>query len=206
MNQKSTKEKIIDKSLEMFNDLGVENITTRHIAKELKMSQGNLHYHFPNKNKILEFLFETLLLKLKGAEEFDGKELTENNMLYSMLNNFDIMHSYRLFFQQKEVIWRRLPKVKETMILLFNRKKLEILELINIYKLEEKFREDISANQIEFLAEQFIFSIQSWLNVKNYNLENYSPKYYAKFLFRIWLPYLKNEEMKKWETLLNETH
>ena len=90
------------------------------------------------------------------------------------------------------------------MILLFNRKKQEILALINIYKKEEKFRSDISEDQIEFLAEQFIFSIQSWLTVKNYNPENYSPQYYAKFLFRIWLPYLKNEEMKKWETLLND--
>ena len=41
MNQTSTKEKIIAMSLEMFNRSGVENITTRHIAKELGISQGN---------------------------------------------------------------------------------------------------------------------------------------------------------------------
>lgn len=191
-------------SLEMFNSRGVENITTRHIAKELGISQGNLHYHYPNKDTLLETLFSDMLNALKGAERMiENKPLDPEEMLLSMTDNFKIMHSYRLFFQQNDVIWRRIPAIKETMQLLFQTKQEEIIALIGLYKKEGKFREEISFKQVEFLAEQFIFNIQSWLNVKDYSPSNMSFNYYAKLLFRLWLPYLKTSEMKIWEKLLD---
>lgn len=204
MNQLSTKEKIVAKALEMFNTLGVENVTTRHIARELGISQGNLHYHYPNKDKILEALFNNLKSAFKAAERFNGNDpLDQEQMLLSMTENFKIMQSYRLFFQQNEVIWRRVPEIKAAMVFLFKTKRTEIHALIGLYKKEGKFREDISDQQIEFLTEQFIFSIQSWLIVRNYNTENTSSEYYAKFLFRLWLPYFIPDEMKEWETRLS---
>lgn len=202
MNQLSTKEKIIAKSLAMFNEYGVENITTRHIAKELGISQGNLHYHYPNKNEILSTLFHNFIHQIKSAERFNGTEFNTIEMYESMLENFRIMDNYRLFFQQNEVIWRRIPEIKNGMVQLFLSKKNEILDLIHIYKSEGKFRQDISASQIDFLAEQFIFTIQSWLMAKNYHPQGHSAEHYAKFLFRSWLPYLNNETMKKWEEIL----
>lgn len=205
MNQLSTKEKIIAKSLEMFNVQGVENVTTRHIAKELGISQGNLHYHYPNKDKILEALFNNLKVAFKAAERFNGNNpLDQEQMLLSMTENFKIMQSYRLFFQQNEVIWRRIPDIKAAMIFLFKTKREEIHSLIELYQKEGKFRADISTKQIEFLTDQFIFSIQSWLIVKNYNTENTSSTYYARFLFRLWLPYFIPDEMKTWEALLSK--
>lgn len=191
-------------SLDLFNRSGVENITTRHIAKELGISQGNLHYHYPNKDKLLETLFSDMLTALKSAERIiEDKPLDPEQMLLSMTDNFKIMYSYRLFFQQNDVIWRRLPEIKEVMTLLFQTKQSEILALIELYKKEGKFREEISARQVEFLAEQFIFNIQSWLNVKDYNPDKVSFAYYAKLLFRLWLPYLHPAEMKTWEKLLD---
>lgn len=204
MNQKSTKEKIIDKSLEMFNRDGVESITTRHIAKELGMSQGNLHYHYPNKDKLIERLFEDMSAAFKKAERhMEDKLLDPEQVLLSMMDNFEIMNSYRLFFQQNDVIWRRVPKIKEAMKLLFQTKQSEILALIELYKKEGKFREEISSKQVRFLAEQFIFNIQSWLNVMDYRQDQVSFEYYAKLLFRLWLPYLNADEMKTWEKLLD---
>ena len=50
----NTKEKILKEALKQFNASGVEQVTTRHIAKGLSMSQGNLHYHFPNKDELIE--------------------------------------------------------------------------------------------------------------------------------------------------------
>jgi len=57
----TTKERILDEALQLFNDDGVENVTTRHIAKSLGMSQGNLHYHYPTKNIVIETLFDQFL-------------------------------------------------------------------------------------------------------------------------------------------------
>lgn len=204
MNQLSTKEKIIAQSLLLFNEFGVENITTRHIAKEMGISQGNLHYHYPNKDEILKVIFSNFQKEITGAQKFNGEAFDYQNMFLSMNENFKIMSTYRLFFQQNEVIWRRVPSIKKEITSLLSSKKTEILQLINLYKVEGRFRTEISTAQINFLAEQFIFTISSWLTAGNYITKNYSYEYYAKFLFRIWLPYLNKDEMSSWEKYLNE--
>ena len=53
-----TRDRIIEASLQLFNEQGERAITTNHIAAHLGMSPGNLYYHFRNKQQIIAELFE----------------------------------------------------------------------------------------------------------------------------------------------------
>lgn len=53
-----TKDRILQKSLDLFNRLGERNVTTNHIAAELEMSTGNLYYHYKNKNEIISNIID----------------------------------------------------------------------------------------------------------------------------------------------------
>ena len=53
-----TKERILQLSLQLFNERGERSVTTKHIAAELNMSPGNLYYHFRNKSEIIKQLME----------------------------------------------------------------------------------------------------------------------------------------------------
>ncbi|MBE0482083.1 MAG: TetR/AcrR family transcriptional regulator [Bacterioplanes sp.] len=53
----STKQRILDASLQLFNDLGERKVSTNAIASHLDISPGNLYYHFNNKQAIIYQLF-----------------------------------------------------------------------------------------------------------------------------------------------------
>lgn len=53
-----TKQRILNTSLQLFNEKGERSTTTNHIAAALQMSPGNLYYHYRNKQEIIKALTE----------------------------------------------------------------------------------------------------------------------------------------------------
>ncbi|BBP79981.1 TetR family transcriptional regulator [Pseudomonas gingeri NCPPB 3146 = LMG 5327] len=52
-----TSERIVQNSLDLFNQQGERSVSTNHIAAHMDISPGNLYYHFPNKQAIIAVLF-----------------------------------------------------------------------------------------------------------------------------------------------------
>ena len=52
-----TRDRILAAALELFNQKYERKVTTNHIASHLKISPGNLYYHFKNKQEIIYELF-----------------------------------------------------------------------------------------------------------------------------------------------------
>lgn len=61
------KNDILGAALELYNKNGLENVTTRDIAKKINISAGNLTYHFPTRNDIVYALMGRLLEEIDKA-------------------------------------------------------------------------------------------------------------------------------------------
>ena len=53
-----TAERILEVTLELFNRFGEPNVSTTLISAELRISPGNLYYHYPAKDELINTLFE----------------------------------------------------------------------------------------------------------------------------------------------------
>src|SRR5450631_4792745 len=67
-----TAQRILEVTLELFNRFGEPNVSTTLISAELGISPGNLYYHYPAKDELINSLFdryEKALDELLGAAE-----------------------------------------------------------------------------------------------------------------------------------------
>jgi AcrR family transcriptional regulator len=94
-----TKQKILDQSRELFNELGYSQVTIRMIASELAMSSGNLNYHYPKREDILEALyFEMVEVFDKRVEELGEQAISLAFMKSSVEVSMERMIAYRFFW------------------------------------------------------------------------------------------------------------
>ncbi|USG60052.1 TetR/AcrR family transcriptional regulator [Sneathiella marina] len=77
MNDKTTRDLIVEAADQLFYQQGYEHTSFSHIAEAVQISRGNFYYHFESKDEILDAVID-----LRGAEtvemldqwEMEGKE------------------------------------------------------------------------------------------------------------------------------------
>ncbi|WP_066949464.1 TetR/AcrR family transcriptional regulator [Microtetraspora fusca] len=93
-----TKERILDGSLELFNNRGVQAVTTNHIADHLNMSPGNLYYHFRSKEHIIRSLFERIDADARAVMAPLPTPVSPQQWAEVFLHGLDTVWRYRFFF------------------------------------------------------------------------------------------------------------
>jgi len=110
---KSTKTRIIEASVDLFNQKGFVNVTLRDIAEQVGISVGNLAYHFKNKEMVLEKVYENLDQELQSM--WSGIQLRPsfNNIDGKIVQFLQFQHKYLFFFLDMLELNRAYPKIAE---------------------------------------------------------------------------------------------
>ena len=98
-----TSQRMVNSSLELFNQLGERSVTTNHIAAHMEISPGNLYYHFPNKQAIISVLFseyETLVLSF--LRPLEGRAFNVDDKRFYLQKLLDAMWRYRFLYRDTE--------------------------------------------------------------------------------------------------------
>ena len=91
--------RILKGSLKLFNRQGVERTTMRDIARDARISPGNLTYHFKKKSDIVGAQVDALELELTNVIEKISVELsTAEQHVESLFMQMQVLWKYRFFF------------------------------------------------------------------------------------------------------------
>ena len=94
-----TAERILEVTLALFNRFGEPNVSTTLISAELGISPGNLYYHYPAKDELINSLFDRFergLNELLNAS--DGVRDVEDAWFF-MHTLFELIWQYRFFYR-----------------------------------------------------------------------------------------------------------
>lgn len=200
----NTKEKILFKALELFNERGYNTITTRHIAAELNISGGNLHYHFKHSEDIIKILFSELVLKMDGL--LDRMKKTENNTLEDLYqftySTCEIFYSYRFIFVSFVDILKNIPEI-ETKYEAINFSRKEEFQLIfSGLQKNNIFQKDIPQFVIDCLTEQIFIIGDNWLTHNRLVLkleQKQAILHYTLLQMNLFYPLLTPKQQKLYE-------
>lgn len=90
-----TKDRIVETAIRLYNEKGFSNITSRHIGAEIKISHGNLEYHFPNKESLLFAIYEQMREEISSF--YTSKDAEETN---------PVEHLHKLLIRLEEFQWK----------------------------------------------------------------------------------------------------
>lgn len=94
-----TAERILEVTLDLFNRFGEPNVSTTLISAEMGISPGNLYYHYPAKDELINALYdryERALTELLNAA--DGvRDVEDAWLFFHML--FELIWQYRFLYR-----------------------------------------------------------------------------------------------------------
>jgi AcrR family transcriptional regulator len=99
----ANRKKVLQVSLELFNQEGAAGVTTNHIARAAGISPGNLYFHFKNKEQIIRELFLEMASEIHQAWS-PLKNLTPFEFLES---SFATFWRYRFFHREMYPLRRK---------------------------------------------------------------------------------------------------
>jgi len=128
----STKEKILNTALRLFNEKGLAQVSQRTIADALKISPGNLTYHFKKREDIIEALYYRLVtdinqgMNLELVREWDMQSVAK--VLHTTLHH---LYAYRFFMIDFVQIMRAHPDIRQHFSTLSQQRQAQFLQVIN---------------------------------------------------------------------------
>ena len=94
-----TAERILEVTLELFNRFGEPNVSTTLISAELGISPGNLYYHYPAKDELINSLFDRYEKALNELLNASDNVRDVEDAWFFMHTLFELIWQYRFLYR-----------------------------------------------------------------------------------------------------------
>ncbi len=94
-----TAERILEVTLELFNRFGEPNVSTTLISAEMGISPGNLYYHYPAKDELINALFDRYEVALNELLNASDNVRDVEDAWFFMHTLFELIWQYRFLYR-----------------------------------------------------------------------------------------------------------
>ncbi|MDD2923610.1 TetR/AcrR family transcriptional regulator [Rhodoferax sp.] len=94
-----TAERILEVTLALFNRFGEPNVSTTLISAELNISPGNLYYHYPAKDELINALFDRFERSLNDLLNAGDDVRNVEDAWFFMHTLFELIWQYRFLYR-----------------------------------------------------------------------------------------------------------
>jgi AcrR family transcriptional regulator len=207
---KIRKEDILEAALKLFNEKGIDGVTTRDIAKSLGISLGNMTYYFPAKNDIVFALTQEFVNAVDAAlASYINKD---SSVLVNYFHQVEVI--FKTQFKFKFIIQKRygeimssLPEASQFVGEVLKRR-FDAWEQLNIQLIKEKLAKKELVEQAH--AHSYVLNILALYWHQEFLI--YSPELTQKqkvdkalaIYFQAYKPYLTKKGLDELTPLLKE--
>lgn len=193
-----TRERILQCTLQLFNEQGEPNVTTLDIANELDISPGNLYYHFRGKEVLVDSLLARFLEQTGELVtlQADPHELSPEDYWLFMHLLFEAIIRYRFLFLDQSNLMGRYTQVQRAMHHWHEALRASLRDMLMALREEERLVGDEFELEglLDCLCQTFLFWIE-YQRVRQ--LDEADPNAAVRQLFGLMLPYL-DEPTRNW--------
>jgi len=96
---RGTAERILEVTLDLFNRFGEPNVSTTLISSELSISPGNLYYHYPAKDELINSLFDRYERSLSELLNASDSVRDVEDAWFFLHTLFELIWQYRFLYR-----------------------------------------------------------------------------------------------------------
>ncbi|MFT4190467.1 MAG: TetR/AcrR family transcriptional regulator [Comamonas sp.] len=157
-----TAERILEVALDLCNRFGMTNVSTTQIAAEMRISPGNLYYHYASKDDLINTLFdrhEAAMVSVLNTSDLVRDVAGAWSFAHDL---FDNIWQYRFIYRDLNHLLANNHRVETHMQVLLARKQAaldEVLQALGRYQIIR-----LTPPQTEVLTANLVLVLMYWLS------------------------------------------
>ena len=200
-----TKRLILDTALNLFNEKGLAQVSLRTIAESMRISPGNLTYHFKKREEIVEALYYEFVAEVEERfEEMNLSEIKLNLVFDLILMLTETRLKYRFLMRDFTTLIAENPSIKKHYVAVIKKRKSQSMGIFD-HLIEQKIlRPAELENEYEHLYERIQILGNFWITsalMQGNKLTNATVERNFEMVVQIMYPYLTNKGKREWERL-----
>ncbi|OUM02067.1 TetR/AcrR family transcriptional regulator [Variovorax sp. JS1663] len=205
-----TAQRILEAALDLFNRFGEPNVSTTLVAGELNISPGNLYYHYPAKDELINKLYESYETELNELLHASEGVRDVEDAWFFMHSLFELIWRYRFLYRDLNDLLSKNRHLETQFQLVLKNKARAIRALLA--GMSRAGHLAIDERELDPLAQSMVVVLTYWLNyeyVRNPR-EALEPEHAQGALLRgahhtlhLLAPYLATEQRRHLLTLSN---